>query len=312
MNNRKKLPGRGLHLSMNRRQFVGWAGVCGLFMAAPVFAQQSIDLFKLLDPKGENKDLQKAREILQGTGKIMSSSTELDYRSEFAIGQSLAMEGFRRYGLPVENPGLQRYVNFVGRAVARHSLRSGIPFYFVVVESSVYNAFSCPGGIIFISSSLVKEMADEAELACVLAHETAHVGHKHALKTLQRAQFFQGVTQITTATMKGEDGKKFKAMIDDLQTTLFDRGLDKNMEFEADLSGMEIAFRTGYDPGGFIRVLQMLHRRESAARKQGSWYATHPPLYMRLQRCNERMGHYPDAAQLARSANRFDQYRRQL
>lgn len=68
----------------------------------------------------------------------------------------------------------------------------------------------------------------------------------------------QGIGQITSATMKGSKGRKFESMLGDLQTVLFDKGLDKNMEFEADKSGMETAYRTGYDPSAMIEVLRSL------------------------------------------------------
>jgi predicted Zn-dependent protease len=101
-------------------------------------------------------------------------------------------------------------------------------------------------------------MESESQLAGVLAHEVSHVGHRHALKSIKRAKFFEGVGKVTAATMKGDKGKEFQGMIGDLQTVLFDKGLDKPMEFEADLSGMEAAYRTGYDPSAMIMVLKAL------------------------------------------------------
>lgn len=256
-------------------------------------------LDNLLDPKS------KESQILQGVGAILGSTSELDYASERTIGESLALEGFRRYGMPVKDPNLQKYINLVGNAVALNSLRPGIPYAFVVVDSPLQNAFSCPGGIIFISSGLLKSIQDEAQLAGILAHEVAHVGHKHALQSIQRARFFQGIGKITSATMDGEKGKEFENMIGGLQTTLFDKGLDQNMEFEADKSAMKTAYRTGYDPEGIIEVLRELKRIEAGSQKQGSWFSTHPPLGERIRRCEAEMRQYPDAKSLARLPDRY-------
>ena len=216
---------------MNRRGFIKFIWAAGFVAASPAFA---FDIFKVLDPKGKYKDIQKAKTIFDGASNIISSATDMDYKSEFAIGESLALEGFKRYGLPVKNKKLQEYVNLIGNSVARNSFRPSISYYFVVVDSPLYNAFACPGGIIFVSSALVKAMTYEADLACVLAHEVAHVGHKHALQSIKRAKFFEGVGKISTVNMKGEDGKKFRNMIGGLQETLFDKGLDQGMEHEAD------------------------------------------------------------------------------
>jgi predicted Zn-dependent protease len=263
-------------------------------------------LDKLLDPKS------KESKMLSGAVSILGSTSEMDYKSERTIGESLALEGFRRYGLPVKGKALQKYVNLVGNAVAMNSERPGIPYNFVVVDSPLQNAFSCPGGIIFISSGLLKTIQSEDQLAGILAHEVAHVGHKHALKSIQRAQFFNGVGKITSATMEGEKGEQFESMIGGLQDTLFDKGLDQNMEFEADRSAMETAYRTGYDPNGLIQVLKELKRIQSRSTRKGSWFSTHPPLQQRIQKCQAQLHQYPDAKTLAHLRDRFQQYRKRI
>jgi predicted Zn-dependent protease len=256
-------------------------------------------LDKLLDPES------KERKMLEGATSILSATGEIDYKSERTIGESLALEAFRRYGMPVNDPALQKYVNLVGLAVARNSLRPGIPYVFVVVESPLQNAFSCPGGIIFISSALFKTMETEAQLAGVLAHEVAHVAQKHALQSIKRARFFQGVGKITSATMKGDKGKQFEDMIGDLQNILFDKGLDQNMEFEADQGAMKTAYRTGYNPTGLMEVLKELKRIEAGSKKKGSWFSTHPPLSDRIAKCREKLPLYPDRANLAQLPERL-------
>ncbi|MBI4775082.1 MAG: M48 family metalloprotease [Deltaproteobacteria bacterium] len=260
----------------------------------------------LLDFLG--KEDSKERKIFEGVTTLLSGATEIDFESERTIGESLALEGFHRYGLPVNNAALQKYVNLVGMAVARNSTRPTIPYRFVVVQSDILNAFSCPGGIIFVSEGLVKLLDNEAQLACVLAHEVGHVAHKHALQSIRRARFFEGIGKITAANMKGEKGKQFESMIGDLQTVLFDKGLDKAMEFEADQAGMETAYRTGYDPMGMIEVLKALEEVQSRSEKKGSWFSTHPPLDQRIAKLEERLNQYPGRKDLATVERRFQKY----
>ncbi|MBU0993342.1 MAG: M48 family metalloprotease [Proteobacteria bacterium] len=266
----------------------------------------------MLDPEGKNKDLQKAKNLLGGAGDLLASQKDIDYESEFAIGESLALEGFQRYGLPVKDKELQKYMSLIGRSVARNSSRPDIPYYFVAVNSPLYNAFACPGGIIFISSTLIKSMKNEAELACVIAHEISHVTHKHALNTIKRAKMFEGMGKISQATMKGKDSKKFQNVIGGLQDVLFEKGLDKNMEFEADLSGLDLAYKAGYNPKEFVRVLNMLKENEKNAEKKGSWYSTHPPLPERIKKCQDKLKSFPDAGTLAVLEGRFSKYQKRL
>jgi beta-barrel assembly-enhancing protease len=292
---------------LRRRDFIRLAGPFTLLLAAgPAYA---FKLFDIIDPEKKSKDLQRTRQVLEGVTGITQSVEGIDYQSEFTIGETLALEGFQRYGRPVKDQRLQQYVNLLGNTAARNSLRPDIPYYFVVVDSPLYNAFACPGGIIFLSSSLVNGMSDEAELACVLAHEVGHVAHKHALQSIRRARFFEGAAKIGTVGMKGEQGQKYREMVGDLQTVLFDKGLDRNMEFEADRSGMDFAYRTGYDPGGMIRVLEMLVRQQTTATHKGSWFSTHPPLSERIAGCTATMADYPDAAEMATAQKRFLSHR---
>lgn len=248
----------------------------------------------------------KESNILSGATKIFSSSKDIDYPTERTIGESLALEGLQRFGNPVKNEALQRYVNLVGNAVAVNSKRATIPYQFAVLDSPVQNAFAVPGGVIFVSRALVSILDDESELAAVLAHEVGHVAAKHALKSTQRAQFFEGVGTITAASVRGDKGKVFASAIGDMQAVLFDKGLDKDMEFEADQVAMETNYRTGYDPSAMIRVLQKLQKIEAASKdKKGSWFSTHPPLAERISRLQSQLRKYPDYATLATDPARF-------
>lgn len=248
----------------------------------------------------------KEGKILAGATKVVSSSKEIDYPTERTMGESLALEGLQRFGNPVQSESLQRYVNLVGAAVSTNSKRATIPYQFAVLDSPVQNAFAVPGGIIFVSSALVGILENEAELAAVLAHEVGHVSAKHALKSTQRAQLFEGVGAITEASVGGDKGKKFASSIGDMQGVLFDKGLDKEMEYEADAAAMETTYRTGYDPSAMIRVLEKLQALEASSKdKKGSWFSTHPPLSERIGRLKALLSKYPDYATLASVSARF-------
>ncbi len=251
----------------------------------------------------------KEGKMLSGVTQVISSTKEIDYKTERTIGDALALEGLQRFGAPVKNEALQHYVNLVGNAVASNSKRSTIPYRFAVLDSPVQNAFAVPGGVIFVSRALIAILDNEAELAGVLAHEIGHVAGKHALKSIQRAQLYQGVGTITAASVGGDQGKKLAATIGEMQTVLFDKGLDKNMEFEADLAAMETAYRTGYDPSGLIRVLEKLQKLEASSKdKNGSWFSTHPPLSERIARLKAQLKKYPDYSSLAVVYDRFAKY----
>lgn len=283
---------------MNAKRILFTLALCAA-VCLPV-AATAASFLDFLDPNT------KEGKILSGAQSVLSSSQQMDYKSERAIGERLAVEGLRRYGMPTPKQAMQHYVNLVGLAVAMNSPRTDIPYRFVVVDSPVQNAFACPGGIIFVTSALMQTVQTESQLAGILAHEVAHVAHRHALKSIQRAQFFSGVGQITAATMKGDKGAQFESMISDMQNVLFDKGLDQNMEYEADATAMETAYRTGYNPAGIMEALMSLQKLEaSSPDKKGSWFSTHPPLSSRIAKNQAQMKKYPDARSLAVLADRY-------
>src|SRR3954466_2976080 len=74
------------------------------------------------------------------------------------------------------------YVESVGRRVGAYSgvANSGQALHFTTLNSAVENAFSVPGGYVYVTRQLMTLMDDESELAFALGHEVAHIAANHA------------------------------------------------------------------------------------------------------------------------------------
>ncbi len=81
-----------------------------------------------------------------------------------------------------------RYVNDLGRRIARNADQRGINYNFYVVNSDVVNAFAIPGGHIYVNRGLIERADNMSELAGVLAHEIGHVVERHGIEQMQKAQ----------------------------------------------------------------------------------------------------------------------------
>ncbi len=66
-----------------------------------------------------------------------------------------------------------------GKAVAQASGQNDFDWEFIVLDSEIQNAFCLPGGKVAVYSGLMDEMQNEAELACIVAHEAAHAIARH-------------------------------------------------------------------------------------------------------------------------------------
>src|SRR5205085_11794317 len=74
------------------------------------------------------------------------------------------------------------YVENVGRRIGAYSgvANSGQSLHFTTLNSAVENAFSVPGGYVYITRQLMGLMDDESQLAFALGHEVGHIAANHA------------------------------------------------------------------------------------------------------------------------------------
>lgn len=113
---------------------------------------------------------------------------------EVAIGRSLVKAVESKFKVCAD-PKLTDWVDAIGQRLAKVSDRRDIPYRFRVLEEEDFNAFALPGGFVYINKGTIDALENrEDALACVLAHEIAHVAAKHSVKRLQSAAGY-GVLQ---------------------------------------------------------------------------------------------------------------------
>lgn len=132
---------------------------------------------------GISLDLGKIKDTISATQNL---TVDNSLEQELEIGRTISGRLLGAYNL-VEDKELQRYVNKVGRWVASQSERKELQWQFGVIDADSINAFSAPGGYIFLTKGLYQLLNSEAELAAVLAHEIGHVIQKHQLKILKQS-----------------------------------------------------------------------------------------------------------------------------
>jgi predicted Zn-dependent protease len=205
---------------------------------------------------------------------------EVDQGQEEAIGREAVAVLLGAVPL-LDNDPLQRYVNSVGSWVAQHTERKELVWRFGVLDSEDINAFAAPGGYIFVTKGLLKQMHSEAELAGALAHETVHVLEKHYLAAVQKAARVNLATTLIGTQVEDKDRDRMEKLSAGFKE-VYSRGLDKADEFEADRRGVVIATRAGYDPYGLPAVLQTLAGMNPNDASLSLLFKTHPPASQRL------------------------------
>jgi predicted Zn-dependent protease len=146
------------------------------------------------------------------------------------------------------DPELNLYVQEVGKKLAQVSDRPDLPYEFVVLNSSVPNAWALPGGKIAINRGLLTEFEDEAQLASVLGHEIVHAAARHSVQRMQQSTLISlGVAGLGFAISDNEWASLIMggaAMGAQLALAQY----SQSSELESDHYGIRYMKTAGYDP----------------------------------------------------------------
>ncbi|MBI3794550.1 MAG: M48 family metalloprotease [Nitrospinae bacterium] len=190
----------------------------------------------------------------------LSVVTAEDVKAEIDFGREVAASVLAKYPL-YNNDKATRYVNLVGKSLARNAARPELEFKFGIIDADAVTAISAPGGYIFISSGALEAMDDEAELAGVLAHEIIHTSQRHIVKELN----IKGADSTAAAGMSHLIGGATESVGVTLRTAmsgalniLFEKGYKRDDEIEADSLGTVLLSTTGYEPTALKRYFEKL------------------------------------------------------
>ena len=179
----------------------------------------------------------------------------------------------------VHDQQVELYIQHVIDDLALHS-DAVTRFKLSVISDDSVNAFSLPGGYLYVTTGLLLTAEDESELAAVLAHEIAHVAAHHGTRLSTRTTLFR-LASLPLAVAGGSIGLGTTAM--SLAGFLSERKFSRNAENEADLLATQYLYATGYDPESLPNFLERLPRSVSPS-KLRSLAATHPPTPERITR----------------------------
>lgn len=145
-------------------------------------------------------------------------------------------------------------------------------------------------------------LESDDELACVLAHEIAHVEQEHGLKQYRRAQKAAAIG-VLVSVISGQD----VSIIAEFVRELVMRGYDRKYEKEADRYGYMYVRRTSFDPEMDLVLMGKLLDMELANDvKIVSWLRTHPKAEDRLKYINEYKAEAEKAMQYISELDRVD------
>jgi len=202
---------------------------------------------------------------------------------EVDMGNESHASIIKQYPLSTDQAKISR-LQRVGRRVAQVSDRQDYQYQFFLLESKDINAFTTPGGRIYILSALQDKLAtDDDELAAVLAHEIGHCAARHIVKKFQAALGYDFVSNIIFAQVEMSDfARQVASLSSDSLITLVFSAYSRQDEYEADKLALKYLRLSGYGQQGMLRVLEMLER-ESQDSKIPLILRTHPYVSDRIK-----------------------------
>lgn len=158
------------------------------------------------------------------------------------------------------------YLNMVGNLLTDVTPLYDYPFKFYILNDSRPVAYAAPNGMIFVSRGLLNIINSEAELACVLGHEIAHVVQQHGYAEVLKRKT-QIIAEDAFSELEEESPTDFSdAELEDLAVEIFNTATSRRQvdyEYEADQLGSIYAYRAGYDPKGLTKILKSIKAASS-------------------------------------------------
>ena len=210
--------------------------------------------------------------------------SEADIEKEIVFGREMAAIILANRK-SITDEALNRYVNLVGQTIARQANRPELFFHFAVIDSPEINAYAMPGGYIFVTTSALKMMQNEAELAGVLAHEIAHITERHIVEALKiRADDDSMIAVVSKVVGSRAETANvlFYQAIDHAFDLLYSKGLAVEDEYKADQQGLYLTAFAGYDASAYHRFLERIGT--TVEKNRGELSNTHPPFAERISR----------------------------
>ena len=153
-----------------------------------------------------------------------------------------------------------------------------------LLGSTQINAFCMPGGkIAFYSGILTKLELTDDEVAMVMGHEIAHALREHARERMGKSMATNGLSRLGGALIAGYFGidARVTDAVAQQGAQLLSLKFSREDESEADLVGMELAARAGYNPRAGVSLWQKMSAANKGAPPQ--WLSTHPSGNTRIK-----------------------------
>ncbi|HZO91272.1 MAG TPA: M48 family metallopeptidase [Chthonomonadaceae bacterium] len=209
----------------------------------------------------------------------------LSTRQEVNLGKEASRQVEQEYRVDTISSDAER-VRRVGSSLLPHMDRRDMPYSFKVIDAREINAFSLPGGPVYVYRGLLDMMGDDNDaLACVVGHELGHINGRHVARAIS-SQYATNI--LIGLAIPNATSQNIAGLVADIVNLKYSR----DDEYDADRRGLSYAHFAGYDPEGMVRFFHKLQRLEKREGGGGpEWLRSHPLTGARIQRAESIIAH---------------------
>lgn len=208
-------------------------------------------------------------------------------QKEIAIGKQYADQIDRQAKL-IKDPVVTEYINRLAQNLARNS-DAKIPVSVKVIDDPTINAFTLPGGFIYLDSGTILSADNAAEVAGVIAHEIGHVAERSWASEMTKRTILQFAmiplmfTPMSLGTYYG-----LSAAMNGLPIAFLK--FNRNQEEGADFLGLQYMYKAGYDPNDYVAFFgKVLNEERASPGSVDGIFMDHPPTPDRIIKCEEEI-----------------------
>ena len=211
----------------------------------------------------------------------------LSTEQEVALGLQAAPQMAAEFGGLHPDPVVQDYVERLGEQIVAASAAKGAGYQYdfhVLRDTETVNAFALPGGQIFITAALMRNLGNEDQLAGVLGHEIGHVVGRHSAEHLAKQQLTQvlvGAAGVAASSEEssGQHAAAVAAMVGQIVNMRYGR----EDELESDRLGVRFMSEARHDPRALKDVMRILAEASGGRGNAPEFLSTHPDPGNRVQ-----------------------------
>ncbi len=196
----------------------------------------------------------------------------LSPQQELALGKKAYKDIVSTYGI-YKYKDVDNYVRSVGLKVVKYADLK-VHYQIILLDSPVLNAFSTPGGYIYITRGILAYLNNEAQLATVIGHEAGHINAHHVASMMSKQLLFNLGLAVAYA-----ESKKFRRYVPlvGIAGNLLFLSFSREDEYQADYLGVKYATLAGYDAMQMAKFFEELMRYQAKEHfSLPEFLATHP------------------------------------